>query len=142
MAEDGDAYEHLVAHLVDDEPEQRDTNEWTRVFTRDAPNGHMVAIHPLGPDLMFDKSVRDSLSSLGATGGCILFSPLQFKKQDLDRDLSECRIPMPELLELGRIATKAKIRFAEAESHPMQRAHSTYETARKRPCLLTPTPLD
>ena len=77
MAEDGDAYEHLVAHLVDDEPEQRDTNEWTRVFTRDIRNGQMVAIYPLGPDLQLEKSIRDSLSSLGAEGGSIVFSPLQ-----------------------------------------------------------------
>ena len=124
MAEEGDAYEHLVAHLVDDEPEQRDTNEWTRVFTRDIRNGQMVAIYPLGPDLLLDKSVRDSLSSLGAEGGCIVFSPLQYKKEDFDRDLSECQLTLPELLELGRVATKAKTRFAETATHTIQRAQS------------------
>lgn len=70
------SYDHLVAHLVEDEQAIRDTNEWTRVFTRDGSRGRQIAIFTLGPDLLYDKSVRESLSDLEVSSGEVLFSPL------------------------------------------------------------------
>ena len=110
------SYDHLVAHLVEDEQDIRDTNEWTRVFTRDGARGRLVGIYRLGPDLLYDKSVRDSLSELQVSSGEVLFSPLEFKKDDLMGELSESRLPMPELLSLGRVATVAKARFARLDA--------------------------
>ena len=35
-----------------------------------------------------------------------------FSKEDLSRELSDCKIPLPSLIGLGEVATKAKQRFA------------------------------
>ena len=34
-----------------------------------------------------------------------------FRKEDLNRELSACKIPLPSLIGLGEVATKAKHRF-------------------------------
>ena len=34
-----------------------------------------------------------------------------FRKEDLNRELSACKIPLPSLIGLGEVATKAKQRF-------------------------------
>ena len=57
-----DEYDHLIAHLVDQDEDEKTNNEWTRIFSRDDINERRAALFPMGPDLLFDKSTRDMLA--------------------------------------------------------------------------------
>ena len=105
-----------MAHLAEEDPERRDTNEWTRVFSRDGSRGKLVGIYPLGPDLQYDKSFRDMLSQLEATAGEVVFSPFKFRKEDFNSNLHENRLPLKDLLEYGKMATKAKAHFTKHDA--------------------------
>ena len=62
LVEDEDSqYGHLIQHLIKQDTDSRDTNQWTGVFTRDSLNGRLVPNKLLGPDLIYDKSLRGSL---------------------------------------------------------------------------------
>ena len=78
-----DEYDHLIAHLADQDEDEKTNNEWTRVFSRDDINEQRAGLFPMGPDLLFDKSTRDMLAQQQESTGEILFSPLNFRKQDL-----------------------------------------------------------
>ena len=86
---------HLVEHLLDHEPGTQVNSMWTRVFSRDDLNELVPGIYPLGPDLIYDKSMRDALSTLAVSNGEVLFSPMIFKKQDLDLDLAKSTLQTP-----------------------------------------------
>ena len=68
----------------------------------------------MGPDLIYDRSLRALPSADGDVAGSVVFSPMLFRKHDLSQPLSECEIPLPSLLGLGEIATTAKRRFVDA----------------------------
>ena len=102
IAEDDDSeYGHLVSHLIQQDGDLRDTNQWTRVFSRDGSKGKRVAIHLLGPDLIYDKSIRASLSLVSDFTGEVLFSPFLYKANDLSSDLAQSELPLDELISLG-----------------------------------------
>ena len=71
---------------------------------------------PLGPDLIYNKSIRESLSDIADFHGEVLFSPLLFKAEDLGVDLDQCRLSTEELTLFARIATRAKERFTNDAS--------------------------
>ena len=71
-------------------------------------------MHQLGPDLVYDKSLREAAEDRSNAAGEVVFSPMLFKAADLNQELSQCKIPLSSLLGLGEIATKVKARFAEA----------------------------
>ena len=91
-------YGHLVTHLIEQDEELGKKEYWTRVFTRDSQVGLRVSIHMLGPDLIFDKSIRDSMGDTTQPTGEVLFSPFMIKAADLAKDLAECEIPLDQLL--------------------------------------------
>ena len=63
FTEDMDSdYGHLVSHLIEHDAPRKDTDQWTRVFSRDEEKGMMLPLHLIGPDLIFDKSMRQALS--------------------------------------------------------------------------------
>ena len=49
-----DDYGHLLAHLIDAEPAARDTNEWTRVLSRENIGDKLPPVFKLGQDLSHD----------------------------------------------------------------------------------------
>ena len=49
-----DDYGHLLAHLIDAEPAARDTNEWTRVLSRENIGDKLPPVFGLGQDLSHD----------------------------------------------------------------------------------------
>ena len=49
-----DDYGHLLAHLIDAEPVARDTNEWTRVLSRENIGDKLPPVFRLGQDLSHD----------------------------------------------------------------------------------------
>ena len=85
---------------------------WTRVFTRDEIAELQISVHTLGPDLLYDRSLREAAQQGEDGPGEVVFSPMLFRKEDLSRELSDCKIPLPSLIGLGEVATKAKQRFA------------------------------
>ena len=50
------------------------------------------AIFPIGPDLIYDRSVRDSLANVVEFRGQVLFSPMMFQAQDLAGPLESHRL--------------------------------------------------
>ena len=104
-------YGHLTAHLVEAAPKKKDTVQWTRVFTRDEIASLQIAAHLLGPDLLYDRSLREAAQESEDLPGEVVFSPMHFTKQDLSRTLAECEIPHASLLGLAEVATKARQRF-------------------------------
>lgn len=57
--EDNDSeYGHLVQHLIEQDLDHRDTNQWTGVFARDSVGTLQVPNKLIGPDLIYDRSVR------------------------------------------------------------------------------------
>ena len=116
-AEDSDPqYGHLTAHLVESAPQKKDTAMWTRVFTRDEVADLQISAHTLGPDLLYDRSLREATQHTEDLPGEVVFSPMLFRKEDLRRELSDSEIPLPSLLGLGEVATKAKQRFVGMSS--------------------------
>ena len=73
-------------------------------------------MHQLGPDLVYDKSLREAAEDRSNAAGEVVFSPMLFKAADLNQELSQREIPLSSLLGLGEIATKVKARFAEARA--------------------------
>ena len=73
-------YGHLLAHLLDEDEDDRVVSSWTRVFSRSSLGNGRAAIYPLGPDLLYDRSLRDVMSQNEACSGEILFSPLSFRR--------------------------------------------------------------
>ena len=57
---------HLIAHLLDYQEEEKVPSEWTRVHSRSEIGHGRAAVFPIGPDLLYDKSVRDALSDQDA----------------------------------------------------------------------------
>ena len=113
VQEDADSeYGHLVSHLVEQEDEAKITEMWTRVFTRDSVKSLEPAVFPIGPDLLFDRSVRDSHATVEDPTGAVLFSPKIFLAKDLAGGLAAHRVPIDELLSLGQLATQVKERFS------------------------------
>ena len=99
---------------MEEAPRKSATNKWTRVFTRDEIHELQIPAHDMGPDLIYDRSLR-ALPNLGRdSAGGVIFSPMLFKKQDLSQPLSQCEIPLSSLLGLGEVATRAKRRFMDA----------------------------
>ena len=107
-------YGHLVDHLIDCDQKKNDNSHWTRVFSRDEEANKRIQIHKLGPDLIYDSSIRDSLQELSNPDGGILFSPFMFEAKDLKADVSENQVSIQELLRLGKTATSVKARFSQA----------------------------
>ena len=68
-------------------------------------------VFPISLDLVYDRSIRDSLSEVAELSGEVVFSPFNFKKADLSGDLKEHRMSKEQLLGLGEVATQAKARF-------------------------------
>ena len=61
-AEDTDEqYGHLTAHLVEPEAVATQNYQWSRVFTRDDVQELQIAVHALGPDLIYDKALREAV---------------------------------------------------------------------------------
>ena len=107
-------YEHLVQHLVEQDTNAKDTNKWTRVFKVEQGKSQSAGVYQIGPDLIYDKSVRDSLSALGEENGEVVFSPMMFKKADVSGSLESYKLSEDRLIALGQVATSAKARFQKA----------------------------
>ena len=60
--DDDEDYGHLVAHLAEEEVEDKTTFEWTRVFARGDTGDQRAGVYPQGPDLIYDESFLDILS--------------------------------------------------------------------------------
>ena len=113
--------EHITARMVDVEARSSDNNKWTRVFARSDITNIQIAVHALGPDLIYDRAFRESAQKSDSVKGEVVFSPKLFKASDLNKELSECEISMSNLIGLGEIATLAKLRFsADSENAPAQ----------------------
>ena len=50
------------------------------------------SIHKLGEDLIYDKAMRDSLTTLMASEGEVVFSPFIFKREDLMGELGDSEL--------------------------------------------------
>ena len=48
-----------------------------------------MPIYPLGPDLIYDSSLRDSIGELSELTGEVVFSPFMFKAKDIVNDLAQ-----------------------------------------------------
>ena len=59
------------------------------------------AIYLIGPDLVYDRSVRNTLSEVADVKGEVVFSPFIFDKSDLCGDLDSYKMPLQKLLGLG-----------------------------------------
>ena len=119
-------YGHLMAHLIEQDLPKADNTQWTRVVSRDRNPNLLPSIMPLGPDLIFNKSIRESLSDIADFHGEVLFSPLLFKAEDLGVDLDQCQLSKEELALFARIATSAKERFTKDASR-VEHAHGSPE---------------
>ena len=76
------------------------------MFSRDETADKRVSIHPIGQDLIYDRSIRDSLSELSAPDGGILFSPILFQARDLKEIVTENQLSSDDLFRLGKTATQ------------------------------------
>jgi hypothetical protein len=54
----------------------------------------MTASFPIGPDMIFDASLRKTLSGIDPGTGEILFSPLLIKQTDLVLNLDSHKLPL------------------------------------------------
>ena len=72
-----------------------------------------IFIHKLGPDLIYDRSVREALSQSADSTGKFLFSPFMFTAEQMVTDLAQKKLSFAELMELGKLATNAKARFTK-----------------------------
>ena len=106
-------YGHLATHLIEQDEPVDSTSKWTGVFSRDMQEGLMVAVIPMGPDLIFDASVRKTMSGVVEGTGEVIFSPYTFKVVDMPKNLEDGKLPETELIQLGHTATQAKARFAK-----------------------------
>ena len=69
------------------------------------------ALFPIGPDLQFDRSIRDSHANVDEPTGVVLFSPKIFTAKDVAGGLERHRLEADRLISLGHLATDAKARF-------------------------------
>ena len=95
-------YGHLVQHLFEQEEHPDKNSYWTRVFSRDTEEGLQISIHQIGPDLIYDRSVREALSQQADLKGEILFSPFMFTAEQMVTDLAQKKLSLNELMELGK----------------------------------------
>ena len=102
-----------MKHLIDQDGKPDDTSQWTGVFSRDMPAGLEVQVQPIGPDLIFDRSLRSTMSEVTEYAGEIVFSPFGFKASDIVSNLDSAKLSKEALLDLGKMATQAKARFDE-----------------------------
>jgi hypothetical protein len=106
---DFDDHESFLHQIIDDEdPASKSINLWTRVFSRPADDQRTPGIFNLGPDLLLDQSLRDSLSQLAEPRGQLLFSPLEIKQKQLDLRLSSHRLSEDELINFAKVASKIR----------------------------------
>ena len=98
-------YGHLTAHLVETEVRSADNNQWTRVFARSDIESLHIPVHALGPDVIYDRALRESAQGSNNVRGEVVFSPMLFKANDLNKELSACQISRENLLGLGEVAT-------------------------------------
>jgi len=79
--------------VPDEEETHKNLDEqWTRVFKRNQRNTSSLPSFPLGPDLLLDSALRDSLSDISESQGETLFSPLLIKQKELDLNLDNHRL--------------------------------------------------
>ena len=109
-----DKYGHLVEHLIQQDIDPKDTNQWTRVFGRDTLGDKQLAIHLIGPDLLYNDSIRASLSLVSDGSGEVVFSPMMFSVEDLSGELEDSQLKDKDLIGLGHLATQVKDKFAKA----------------------------
>ena len=109
-----DDYGHLMAHLIDAEPPARDTNEWTRVLSRENIGDKLLPVHRLGSDLIADEAIRDTLAQMHEGRGEVVFSPMLFRKEDLASDLEASALKEGDLHGLAQVATNIRKRFTAA----------------------------
>ena len=103
----------LIVHLLEkEEPKQR-TEEWSRVVARDGMRLAGAATYKIGPDLIYDTSVRETLQNIEQAQGEILFSPLRYKASTLELNLEQHRLPEGQLLEHARSATQIRAGFRQ-----------------------------
>ena len=86
-------------------------------------------MHQLGPDLAYDKSLREGAQERSNAAGEVVFSPMLFKAADLSQELTQSEIPLSSLLGLGEIATKVKARFSHASMQASAQDPSDYTRA-------------
>ena len=79
----------LITHLLDEKEPKKRTEEWTRVVARDGMRLAGAATYKIGPDLIYDASVRESLQNIEQAQGEILFSPLTYKASTLELNLEQ-----------------------------------------------------
>ena len=108
-------YAHLISDRNDKREDRRKSTEWTRVFSRDSDIEKRVGLFQFGPDLNYDRSVRDLLLQTDSFDGEILFSPQNFKAKDLPKDLNQSELDYDTLMHFAMLATKVKKRFFKAE---------------------------
>jgi len=92
----------LVSHLVDQEEHPDKNSYWTRVFSRDTEESLQISIHQVGPDLIYDRSVREALSQGADLKGNILFSPFMFTAEQMVTDLAQKKLSLDELMQFGK----------------------------------------
>ena len=68
---------------------------------------------PIGPDLIYDKSMRDALFDQEDFTGVVLFSPQNFRSQDIPSKLDDVKLSDEELIHFGKLATTVKKHFAQ-----------------------------
>ena len=49
------------------------------MFRRDEPDERDIAVYRLGPDLIYDRSLRESIDDDSTIKGQLEFSPMKFK---------------------------------------------------------------
>lgn len=98
----------LVLRSDSDDENQKTESFWTRVFSRDIKPDLHVGIYPIGPDLIFDASVRSALTSLNMQKGEILFSPLLIPQKSMDLRLENNRLSDLELTRHALMATQIR----------------------------------
>ena len=72
-----------MTHLIAPDEAEKQSYEWTRVFSIKRHDTMQRPLFPLAPDLNYDASMRDILSQSESYPGEILFSPLRFTAADL-----------------------------------------------------------
>ena len=118
MDHEDSQYGHLVAHLVRGDEKVKATDLWTRVFTRDVPESLQVSVHRIGDDLIFDKSLRDAMSSTVEPRGSLVFSPFMIPAQQISQDLATKQLKLDQLMGLASMATMAINRFKVVDADP------------------------
>ena len=72
-------HDHVPSHLIEHEDKPKDTNKWTGVFTRDGLNDNHITIQAVGPDLLFNASIRETSRNTDNYAGDVVFAPFLFK---------------------------------------------------------------